>query len=134
MREMAVILLGTNDSFLPPSSLLPLCVCVCVSLSLSLSRVFQCLNNNHLKAHINYILTTTTSSLLLQNINEKFMLSEFSRSVISVVCYLVFVGACVAPEFVGPDSVSVLSSRLGKPAFRHVCLLLSGEFVNSFCQ
>jgi hypothetical protein len=49
MREMGVILLCTNDSFLSPSSLLPLsaCVCVCVSLSLSL---YQCLNNKRLKA------------------------------------------------------------------------------------
>ncbi len=57
--------------FLPPSiftaSSVCVCVCVCVSLSLSLSLVFQCLNNNHLKAshpfqstHINYISTTTS--------------------------------------------------------------------------
>ncbi len=55
-----------------------------------------------------------------------------SWSVIRVVCYLLFVGACVAPDFVGPDSVSVLSFRLGKPAFRHVCFAFVWEFVNSF--
>jgi hypothetical protein len=52
-----------------------------------------------------------------------------SWSVISVVCYLLFVGACVAPEFVGPASVSVLSFRLDwENLLSEMCvLLLSGS-------
>jgi hypothetical protein len=85
------------------------CVCVCLSLSLSLS-FFNAWTTTilkhliHLKAHKLY---HDYYKILMKNLG-----SLNSWSVIRVVCYLLFVGACVAPEFVGPASVSVLSFRL----------------------